>query len=228
MYESTRDNIVSNYYNNNFTDCIEICKSFIEELNKHTDIDDTIKYNYWFAYQYLGKCYRRLNKADETIENIEKSMQYYVHESYLIENNWLLGIVYKDIGNVEKALYYYNICIGYYATNNIPRHLASMLKNKAMLLKDVELAKNSIELFKQTNAPAKTIDELYEFISECRDYDIQHAMSLAKHILELERFAKKYELDESDKRLNDNLALELESYCRQYNINYTKLFEKIG
>lgn len=167
MYEPTRDNIVSNYYNNNLTNCIEICKSFIEELNKHTNIDDTTKYNYWFGYQYLGKCYRRLNKADETIENIEKSMQYYVHESFLIENNWLLGVAYYDIGNVEKALYYYNICIDYYAKNNMLQYLASMLKNKAILLKDVEIVKEAIEIFRQVNAPAKTINELYEFISEC-------------------------------------------------------------
>lgn len=65
-------------------------------------------------------------------------------------------------------------------------------------------------------------------LNNSRYYNIQHAMSLAKHILELERFAEKYELDEFDKRLNENLALDLKSYCRQYNINYTKLFEKIG
>ncbi len=167
MYESTRDNIVSNFYNKNFNDCIEVCKAFVEELNKHTDIDEDIKFNYWFAYQYLGKSYRMLNKADETIENTEKSMQYYVHEAFLIENYWLLGVAYDDIGNVEKALYYYNLCIDYYARNNRLQYLASVLKNKATLLKDVELVKKAIEIFKQVNAPEETINELYEFIAEC-------------------------------------------------------------
>lgn len=64
-------------------------------------------------------------------------------------------------------------------------------------------------------------------LNNSRHYNIQHAIALAKYILELERFAKKYELDESDIRLKDNLEQELKSYCKQYNINYTKLFEKM-
>ena len=65
-------------------------------------------------------------------------------------------------------------------------------------------------------------------LNNSRHYNIQHAMSLAKHILDLEGFTEKCELYEFGKRLNENLASDLKSYCRQYNINYTKLFEKLG
>lgn len=136
-------------FKENKNKCVDMCLEFLDDLLKLNDEIAGVKYNIWFCYYTLAELYYNLCDYIQSINQIQKSLQFITFKTYYYKSIWIAALSHEKLERYDKALEIYDDCLEYYCNIQSKKDIAVILKNKAEILKDVDMLLDSIDLYNE-------------------------------------------------------------------------------
>jgi tetratricopeptide (TPR) repeat protein len=143
------------YLNKNYDKCYDSCEYLLNLLPTDKEAQKRIKR---FCYTKQAVCLKKTGKYKEALEKADVAEQYCSKDDYYCVV-YMKALIYKLMGEKEKAIKCLNQCIKWYKHNNMYYELAKALDTKADLLKDEKLFLESIENYKLAEQEKNYLNE---------------------------------------------------------------------
>jgi tetratricopeptide (TPR) repeat protein len=177
-YEKIQSRIRLLYDDRKFDQCIRECDYLLNLLGED---DNKLKK---FCYRQISFCYRKLDIYDKAMEYVDEAMKYATIKEELFDCLWHKGHIYRNLGEIDKAVDLFDQCLPFYKKNKMYNQVAGLLINKGSALKerDINLTKKlyeeAIECYKKdVETTQKEFDYIYGLLAETCLY-IRNAINL--------------------------------------------------
>lgn len=138
-----RNDIKLLFLNKNYIECK---KKTLDLLELMAGVDSD--YNIWFCYFMLSQIASIQKDAANFERYAELAIKHSITESQMVCIKFNEALFYENI-DVNRTLKKYDECIVFYLKNNMKIHLAVALKNKGVILSDIEMIKDAIEIYEK-------------------------------------------------------------------------------
>lgn len=145
IIEKICDDFCDDFYDRQmYIECIEKAKVAFDLFKKHS----ISNYRLWTCLIMIARSYNKLDDVDNSIKYTLKSMKYVETKDKEIEGLWTLARCYAIHKNFDQSEHYFNIVFSYYKEMESNLNLAKAYNMKAWYFNDLDLAKESLKLFK--------------------------------------------------------------------------------
>jgi tetratricopeptide (TPR) repeat protein len=147
------------YKNKDYAGCIESIEYLLSLLPSDPKAQKKMKR---FCYLKWALCLKKSGKLQESLNIADIAIKYCQED----DKNGILqmkALIYKELGDMEKALYYLNKCMKWYVKNGMYYEIAQTLDTKARILSSEKLYYEAIEYYNKAEAegnfPPEYVDD---------------------------------------------------------------------